>query len=156
MDRNFKITIQLTDESGQVLELANILVDAVLYMQGHVRYRFCIGKTDTHGRIYVTFDALEKLRLDNQSFAIMDYNTKIQDCDSRISFVLPTLGELQQRRAAMEKWFPEELAKSGDITESNNGELRCANLDVDVNDEAKNVSLICAFTSRGMSHGRNL
>lgn len=146
MDRNFEIEVQLTNESGHALELAKVSVDALLYMYGRVRYRFCIGETDVHGRVRVTFDALEKLRLDNQSFAIMDYNTTIQDCDPRISFVVPPLSELQQRRAAMEKWFSGVAVKSGGVGESNNGKLRCVAADVHVSEQANKASLVCALT----------
>jgi len=76
----------------------------------------------------------------------MDYNTKIQDCDPHISFVVPPLSELQQRQAAMEKWFPEDAAKSGRIEESNNGKLRCAGVDIHVSEQANKASLVCVLT----------
>lgn len=146
MDENFEIEVQLTDDNGHALELGNVSVDATLYTQGRVRYRFFLGKTDARGRIFVTFDGLEKLRLRNQAFSIMDYNTRLQECDSRISFIVPSLDELRKRQAAIEKWFPEDVSKSGDVGESNNGKLRCQDLDVDVRKSAEQVSLVCSFS----------
>jgi hypothetical protein len=143
MEASFKTEIQLTDSDGAAVELANVSIDAVLYMQGRERYRFYVGKTDMHGRLPVSFDSLEKLRLDNQAFSIMDYNTKLQECDSRVSFVVPSMLELRQRQAAMEKWFPEEAQKSESADNSNNGTLSCTTADIDSGEGTAQVFLAC-------------
>lgn len=145
MNENFKIEVQLTNGGGTALELANVTIDAVLYMQGRVRYRFCSGKTDARGCLCVTFDQLENSRLKNQSFSIMEYNTRLQECDPRVSFVVPSLNELQQRQTAIEKWFPEDASKAEDIEESNNGKLLCETIDVNVELSKQKVFLACEY-----------
>lgn len=147
MDENFEIVVQLTNDDGRALELGEVSIDAVLYTQGRVRYRFSVGKTDARGRVSVTFHGLEKLRLRNQAFSIMDYNTRLQECDSRISFIVPSLDELRKRQEAIEKWFPEDASKSAPVGESNNRKLRCRDLDVDVRNSAQQVSLMCSLST---------
>jgi hypothetical protein len=143
MNENFRIDIQLTDGADAALELANVSIDAVLYVQQRVRYRFSAGKTDMRGRLRVTFDQLEKSRLKNQAFSIMDYNTRLQECDSRVSFVVPFLNDLQQRQAAMKRWFPEGALESADIGESNNGKLLCKDVDINVDHGMEQILLEC-------------
>lgn len=143
MKATFKTQIQLADINGDPIELANVVIDAVLYLQGRVRYQFCIGETDAHGRLSVNFDVLEKLRQDNQAFSIMDYNTELHECDSHVSFAVPSLLELQQRQAAMEKWFTENTSRPNVASHSNNANLSCSSIYVDSSEVAEQVLLLC-------------
>ena len=144
MNRDFSIQIQLADAMRCVLGLADVSIDAVVYMEGRVRYRFASGKTNAQGRLTVTFDELERSRLKNQAYSLMEYNTRLEECDTRISFVVPSLKELKERQAALEKWFPDDVSESIKYGDSNNGKVLCKTLDVDANGtDGDVVFLVC-------------
>lgn len=146
MNANFLIKIQLADSAGALVKLEQVSIDAVLYVQARVRYRFHAGVTDDHGRLVVSFEQLEKARLENQSFSLMDYNTRLEDCDPEIGLVVPTLAELQQRRAAIKKWFPSDVATTEKITESNKKTVcKPARVNVDLNPEVE-IFLTCEIS----------
>ncbi|MBS0457274.1 MAG: hypothetical protein JSS44_08105 [Proteobacteria bacterium] len=131
MNRDFSIQIQLADAALRPLCVANVSIDAVLYLKGKMRYRFDAGRTNAQGCLAVTFDDIERLRLKNQEYSLMDYNTRLDECNDQISFVVPTLKELEQRRAAIQKWFPEAASESEKYRDSNNEKVHCKALDVD-------------------------
>lgn len=144
MNANFVVHVQLTDRTGMPLELDNVSIDAETYMRGRVRYRFQVGVTDFRGQLIVTFDQLEKARLDNQAMSIMDYNTLLQDCDPQLGILAPTFDELQQRHTAIQKWYPNDIVASRQIEVSNNGRVACEAVCVDVNIKAEaEVLLVC-------------
>lgn len=149
MNINFVIQIQLVDSSGTALELKDVSIDAVFYVQARVRYRFHAGVTDARGRLVVTFEQLEKTRLENQAISIMDYNTLLQDCDPQLGLIVPSSAELQQRQAAKQKWFPSDVATLEQIDESNNGKVVCETVCIDVDLKAETeVLLMCGKESK--------
>ena len=133
MNDDFAIEIQLTDANGTALNLANVLLDAVLYVQGHTRYRFHAGVTNARGCLLLTFDALDKERLKNQAFSIMDYNTPLQECDPLVDLVVPSPSELQLRQEAIRTWFPDDVDALESIRVSNNEKVVCETVRVHIN-----------------------
>jgi hypothetical protein len=141
---SFDISVQLADPQGAAIELANVVVDAVLYIEDRVRYRFQAGETDAQGRCRLTFSRLEHERTKNRAVQIMDYNTPLQSCNSLISLIVPPADELASRREAIQKWFPENLASLKQLEESQNGHVRCAPMDLQTNsDKLGLVRLVC-------------
>lgn len=118
------LDVQLVDAQGKPVAMPNVSIDVVLYRGGKERYRFDVGATDAQGRISTSYDALERTRKENQAFALMDYNTKLEDCDDTIELTVPTLDQLGERLAAVRKWFPEkEPMLSERIKNSKNGSV---------------------------------
>ena len=115
------LQIQLNDSDNLPLAIAKVFVDVAFQKEGRERYRFEAGETDSGGQISASYDHFEKIRRDNQSFAVMDYNTVLEDCDSVISVSVPTPAELTRRVDALRKWFPERMrALSERVKASNN------------------------------------
>ncbi len=144
MNTNFSIKIQLTDSTGGALELDNISIDAVFYMHTRERYRFHAGVTDARGRLVLTFEQFERVRLENQALFIMDYNILLQDCDPEVGLTVPTSIELQQRKAAKQMWFSSKVMEFEQINECNNGKVVCEPVRVDMSRKAEvEVFLVC-------------
>lgn len=118
------LDVQLVDVQGKPLAMPNVSIDVVLYINGRERYRFDAGDTDVQGRISTSYDTLERARKKNQEFALMDYNTKLEDCDDTVGLAFPTLGELRDRLVAARKWFPETEPKLSErVKNSKNGNV---------------------------------
>jgi hypothetical protein len=125
MRRGSLLQIQLNDSDNMPLAIAKVFVDVAFQKEGRERYRFEAGETDSSGRISASYDHFEKIRRDNQAFAVMDYNTMLEDCDPVISVSVPTPAELTRRVAALRKWFPERMrALSERVAASNNGRVQ--------------------------------
>ena len=107
MNESLSVDVQLVDPSGRPLELPGIMVDITLFMEKRLRYRFNLGATDESGKLQFGIGELEQSRRDNSKFAIMDYNTPLTKCDSKAMLSAPTLSELNERRNALLRWFPE-------------------------------------------------
>src|ERR1700722_19706698 len=90
--------IQLSDEDGNPLPIANVYVVIHLFTRGNYRYGFEAGRTDADGRIVVTYDSLEAERRENGRMFIMDYNTPLEDCDSVSTLLVYPEQELRERR----------------------------------------------------------
>ena len=136
MRADFQIQIQLVDDAGAELKLDKVFIDALIYLQSNVRYTFSAGLTDSKGRLVVSFDQLEKIRLRNQAFSVMDYNTSLEDCDSTIGISVPSSATLRQRHEAIQKWFPDEAK----LEVPNNNNLILSNeviIDIDINRQSK-------------------
>ena len=89
------IYIQLVDGKGQPLQLSCVLVDIHLSAKGTHRYTFNAGRTDEMGTLRVSYLDIEKLRTDNAKFFLMDYNTKLEECDSIVRITIPTDRQLR-------------------------------------------------------------
>ena len=116
------LEIQLNDAHHVPLAVPHVFIEVVFLQGGRERYRFDAGETDGSGHLSVSYDHFENIRKDNQSFALMDYNTELEACDSIIIVRVPALEELHQRLVALSKWFPEEArTMDGRLKVSNNG-----------------------------------
>lgn len=82
------IEIQLVDSYGKPLLLSNVIVALRFFTKGNYRYAFNIGRTNDIGRITVSYNDIEKQRSRNAEEYLMDYNTKLEDCDSTIRVVI--------------------------------------------------------------------
>jgi hypothetical protein len=102
------VEIQTTDANGVPVGLANVSIDVVLFCGGVERYRFDAGVTDANGRLTTSYQQLEDSRTANQSFALMDYNTRLDECDNTVAIVVPSVEELCKRLASIQTWFPEK------------------------------------------------
>lgn len=85
-------------------------LDLRFYINERFRYSFSLSPTDAHGVSRTTFQALEEQLDANRQLFLMDYNTALTDCDTRVGVAVPTVDELSERNAAREKWWAEESA----------------------------------------------
>lgn len=123
--RGSLLQIQLNDPDCMPLAIAKVFVDVAFQTEGRERYRFEAGETDSSGQISASYEYFDKIRRDNQLFAIMDYNTMLEDCDPVITVSVPTPAELIRRVDALRKWFPERMrAFSERVKASNNGRVQ--------------------------------
>lgn len=117
-----RIDVQLVDLSGNSLSIADVSVGIVLYCHGNYRYHFSTGVTDHHGRIAISYAALESERRKNGLLFLMDYNTRLDDCDDEVRFVVPTLDELKARLEHVKKYYREYVQETLKlVAQSNNG-----------------------------------
>ena len=99
-----KIEIQLVDEVGRRVRLRNILVTLTLFMGGHLRYTFDLKPTSADGRTTIDFEELNTRRLQSGLICLMDYNTPLTDCDSKVEISVLSEAGLQQRLQAINQW----------------------------------------------------
>jgi hypothetical protein len=92
------INIQLTTGDHKPLPIHDVLVLINLFTGGRYRYGFIAGRTDKEGRLNVTYDDIEKLRRANAQEFLMDYNTKLEDCDPLAQIVVPSEEDLLARK----------------------------------------------------------
>ena len=144
MKNDFEFVVQLADHDGNKITRV-VIVDAVIFLRGRIRYRFSLGATSGSGRIEITFSRLENIRRENQKYDLMDYNTSLDDCDDVIEIVVPSALELEQRREAARRWFNEDAARSSSL-EADNDAVSCQALQVDVGaDLNREVLLRCGI-----------
>lgn len=79
------------------MPIGNVLVSLHFFTKGNYRYGFQIGRTDDAGRISVSYDDVESLRRKDAQDNLMDYNTKLEDCDPSVAVVIPSQEELRQQ-----------------------------------------------------------
>jgi hypothetical protein len=144
MKSDIKVRLQLADQHGVQIRIERVVVDALLYVSGKQRYRFDAGSTDNRGSLTISFEDLERSRVLNQSFAIMDYNTPLTDCDPRIDIAIPSEKELSQRIESSKKWFPTDISRQARLSGGNNAKIRCDNLTLDLTAISEDpVLLLC-------------
>jgi hypothetical protein len=97
MKPNQSIDIQLTDPNGEPAAVSDVMIDLSFFTKGNFRYRLGIGRTDKSGHLRVSYAEVEKARQRNAEFDIMDYNTRIEDCDPRVEIVIDSEHELRER-----------------------------------------------------------
>lgn len=102
------IQVQAVDSDHHPMFLGGLIIDVLLYIRDVERYRFDVGHTNERGVLVVTYDQLESIRRENQKFNLMDYNTKLDDCDDSIVVSIPSVAALESMLESCEKWFPEE------------------------------------------------
>lgn len=99
------IEIQLEDNSGKDLPLRDVVVRLRLFTNGNFRYAFHVGLTDRCGHLSVSYDDVEGLRSENAHHFMMDYNTRLEDCDPQISVVVPSEPTLREQYDAVMRHF---------------------------------------------------
>jgi hypothetical protein len=91
------IDIQFVNNDGEPVAAANILIDLEFSTKGNFRYRFGVGRTDESGRLTVSYADVEAIRKKNAEFDLMDYNTKLEQCDPQVAIVIDSEEELRER-----------------------------------------------------------
>jgi hypothetical protein len=97
MERSQSIDIQLVGPNGKPAAVSNVMIDLSFFTKGNFRYRLGIGRTDDSGRLRVTYAEVEAVRQRNAEFDLMDYNTKLEQCDSRVDINIDSEDELRKR-----------------------------------------------------------
>jgi hypothetical protein len=92
------IQIQLTDEERRPLPIGNVMVQLELFTKGNYRYGFEAGRTDESGRLIVSYDDVEERRRRCSQQNLMDYNTRLEECDPTIRIVILPEQELLLRQ----------------------------------------------------------
>jgi hypothetical protein len=110
MKTNQTISIQLTNAEDQPLAVGDVLVEIHFFTKGLARYAFKAGRTNELGTLNISYVDIEKLRLQNASFFLMDYNTRLEECDSKIRITIPSERELQSAFEESKRLFGESPA----------------------------------------------
>jgi len=139
------LEIRLTGGAGTDVAIEHIEVDVRFFCGGRERYRFTAGTTDVHGRIAASYDHFENIRLENQRYALMDYNTKLEDCDSEVVISVPTGAELEQRVEALQQWYPDRAKEVQErLQNSRNGTVRATDVKVSLSSSgATSATIAC-------------
>jgi hypothetical protein len=98
MMRGQSLKVQLTDQHGNPITVANVMIEVHLFCNERFCYAFNGGRTNKDGNLTVTYDDLEGQRKTNGLLFLMDYNTKLEDCDSKMGLRILTQAELLLRR----------------------------------------------------------
>lgn len=148
MNRGEGLNICLVDAAGQAAPVANVIVDATFFVGGALRYQFYAGRSDSRGRIEAGFDYFDCERRLNTAENLMDYNTRIEDCDSKVRLHVPSLDELKQRLQAVEKWYPQSARALADrLAGCANGNVTADDLMIDLErGKMTNVTVSCRVT----------
>lgn len=99
-----KIEIQLLDDGGRRVRLANVLVNVTFYTSGHLRYVFDLRPTLPSGITGADFAELDTQRKENGLYSLMDYNTPLTACDQEVEASVPGEAQLRKRRQGIEEW----------------------------------------------------
>jgi hypothetical protein len=97
MNRSQSIEIQLADGTGQPLHLGNVVTELHFFTGGRFRYAFKVGRTDEIGHLSTSYGNIEVLRRANATENLMDYNTRLEDCDSTVKVVVPSQEHLAKQ-----------------------------------------------------------
>jgi hypothetical protein len=125
------LDIQLVGTNGAKLKLRNVSLDIVFFCDGKERYRFDAGVTNWLGRCRTNYAALDGERKENQRIFLMDYNTKLEDCDEVVAIHMPSTDELRTRLEAVRNYFPTNIESvSRRFARSNNGRVHAPDVRV--------------------------
>ena len=97
MNSGQEIQIQLVNGDGRALQVAGVLVNIRLFIGGAFRYEFTAGRTGDAGCVTATYDGLEQQRSTAARAFLMDYNDKLETCDSLVMILVPSERELRSR-----------------------------------------------------------
>lgn len=96
-----KIQIQLIDDSGRPVPIANVLPEVRLFYRGRTerhRYAFKTWATDSEGRCEIRYEDLEDLRHLLGSADLMDFNTPLTECGPLVEVRIPSEDEFQEMK----------------------------------------------------------
>ncbi len=94
MNTNQSILVLLVDSLGKEVRQENIFFTISFYLKGKYRYAFRVGGTNENGSLLITYDDVEKCRLDNLKLQSWDYKTTLNECDRQVKLSVPTKQEL--------------------------------------------------------------
>lgn len=140
------ITIQLADEEKRPIELDMVEITISFFLKQTFRYAFGFGPTDQQGRVRVSYDNIEKKRLESLMVQPWDYKTTIIECDNRIAVSTRSRAELD--KAIKYATLFNHGTTPADVrwwTTANNARIRCASIDVSLSSGESIVFLPCSF-----------
>lgn len=144
MKRGDSLVIQLVSRDGEVMRLPLVEVTVRFYLNERFRYAFTFGPTDNDGRVVVTYDDVEKQRLESLQVQPWDYKTTIDECDRRVTVTARSEAEL--KKAIEVATHFNHGATPADVkwwAESNNGRINCEPRDVALGSGVTTTNLSC-------------
>jgi hypothetical protein len=84
------IVIRLVNANSEPLSLGNVDLEVNFFMKRNYRYGFKVGRTNESGVLNVSYTDIEKLRRKDAEQNLMDYNSRLEDCDSEVEIVIPS------------------------------------------------------------------
>jgi hypothetical protein len=114
MNHGQSIEIQLVDANGDPIRLSNISIEMHFFTKGNFRYGFKLASTDESGSLRATYDDLEELRSRDAEGNLMDYNTKLDECDPQVKIMIPSEQQLRQQYDNVMRFYqtPPQWAKN--------------------------------------------
>jgi hypothetical protein len=91
------VEIQLINDRGEPASIGNIVVEVHFTTNGNYRYGFKVGRTDELGSLKVTYADVERERHSNAETNLMDYNTRLEECDPTITITIPSERNLREQ-----------------------------------------------------------
>jgi hypothetical protein len=105
------LTLKVLDESKKPLLLSGIYVDLDFYMNGQQRYGFRFGPTNHRGELRIGYQDVEKKRVADSKYNLMDYNTPLDDCDDLVRISIPSMDKLKDAYEWKIKWFADKSSE---------------------------------------------
>jgi hypothetical protein len=97
MKQGQSIQIRLVAETGESIHLSNVEVQVNFFVYKNFRYGFKAGRTDQLGLLRVSYADVETLRRRDSAQNLMDYNTKLEECDPVVEIVVPSEVALREQ-----------------------------------------------------------
>jgi hypothetical protein len=140
------ITVQLADEEKRPIELDMVEITISFFLKQKFRYAFGFGPTDQQGRVRVSYDDIEKQRLESLQVQPWDYQTTISECDNQITVTARSQVELD-RALRYATSFNLGTIPSGVKwwAAANNAKIRCEPIDVSLSWGENLVFFLCCF-----------
>ena len=116
------INVRLVRSDGEPLSISDVLINIRFYVEGRFRYQFILGRTGADGVCRASFQDIEGELEGNRRFFLMDYNTPLEDCDSKVGIFAPSGDQIAEWEAGRAEIWPETPSRY--LTVSNHL-LRC-------------------------------
>jgi len=151
MNANQNIEIRLINSNGRSLHIADVIVDLSFSCRGHYRYSFRVGATNEQGHLRVSYHNVELLRREQAQIFLMDFNTKLEDCDPRVRIRLPSRNELERAHAYASAHYPDFAQRhAGPWLAAANGRVHAEDVEVDLAQETTEVEILCDLVDKGV------
>ena len=108
MNPGQSIGVQLVQENGRGLPVSNVMIEFEFFVKGSFRFALKVGRTNEAGCLSVTYEEIEVLRRDRAEKNVMDYNTKLDDCDPSVRVVVRSEQELLDQRDNVLRFYRHE------------------------------------------------
>ena len=146
MKPNQTVEIRLVDSGGRSLHIPNVFLDLHFFCGGRYRYAFRVGGTNETGSLRVSYQDVELLRLEQAQMFLMDFNTKLEDCDPRVGIHLPSGADLEKAVTHAKTHYPEYAARrAGPWSTAANRLVKAADIDVALQPETTEVTFPCSL-----------
>lgn len=141
MNPNQSIHIQLEDGKGQPLRMRNVLFAIHFFTGGKYRFGFMAGRTDETGESEISYADVEKLRSENAKLFLMDYNTRLEDCDPTVRITIPSERQLRDAVDAASKFKIDSPDWVRDWPQ--NSKVEAGPQMVELSDPVTNTRIVC-------------